>query len=249
MNLRKSSLILFAFCAMTTSSFASDLFTAIDEGSSDAVEEALKSTADINAKDKFGRTALHKAINKGDVEIIEMIIAKGADVNAKDVKGETPLHTAAWKENEELMTLLVGKKADPSLTNSYGQTAQEIVFMLKAMPSPVNNAQNATILETSGVCYDYRAKMNDMENRDPGIDGFNLTTGKYLNKARDSYFLFEKDMTAVFSDPKKGEVKGTYTVEGRYVYLKLKNMTRKLKVINFTELQDCYSGILFNLAQ
>jgi len=249
MNLRKSSLILFTFCAMTTSSFASDLFSTIDEGSDDDIAEALKSTTDINAKDKFGRTALHKAVNKGNIDIIEMIIEKGADVNAKDAKGDTPMHTAAWKENEDIIKLLVEKKADPSLTNTYGQTAQEIVFMLKAMPSPINNAQNDSDLEASAICYDYKAKRNDMENNEPGIEGFNLTTGKYLNKTRNSYFTFEKDMTALFSDPKKGEIKGTYTVEGHYVYLKLKNMSRKLRIINFTELRDCHSGILFNLAQ
>ena len=249
MDLQKSFLILFAFCSMVASAVASDLFSAVDEGCSDDVAEALKTTTDVNAKDKFGRTALHKAANKGNIEIVEMIIAKGADVNAKDIKGDTPLHAAAWKENEDLMKLLVENKADPKITNTYGQTAQEIVFMLKAMPSPVNTTQNENDLEAIGICYDFKAKNNDMEKSDPGFEGFNLTTGKYLNKPRDSYFSFEKDMTAIFSDPKKGEFKGTYSVEGRDVYIKFKDMNRKLRIIKFTELKDCNSGILFHLEQ
>lgn len=249
MNLQKSFMILFALCAMTSSSFAADLFQSIEKGSSDDVAEALKSTKDINAKDQFGKTALHKAVNLGDFEIIEMILEKGADVNAKDIKGDTPLHTAAWKENEDLMKFLIEKKADPQITNTNGQTAQEIVLMLKAMPSPVSATQNANDTDAVGVTYDFKAKMNDMEKRTAGIEGFNLTTGKYLNKARESFFSFEKDRTVYFTDTKGGELKGTYSVEGRDVYVKFRNTSKKLRVISFTGLKDTQSGILYTLEQ
>ncbi|OGV39095.1 MAG: hypothetical protein A2020_13445 [Lentisphaerae bacterium GWF2_45_14] len=247
MGLPRLFLILFASCAITASAFASDLFKAVSKESSDDVAEILKTTTDINKKDQFGRTALHRAVNRGDLEIVEMIIAKGADVNAKDIKGETPLHAAAWKENEDIIRFLIENKADPNIINAYGQTAQEIVLMLKATPSPVNTSQNNADLKAIASYRDFKAKNNDLEKNDPGIEGFNLTTGKYINKARESYFSFNADMTVVFSDPKNGERKGTYSVEGRYVYVKLRGMSRKLKVINFTELKDSCSGLLFNI--
>lgn len=58
--------------------------------------------ADVNAKDKEGRTPLYRAIDgpdgdvvlRGDRQIVEMLIQAGADVNAGTPWGETPLHAA-----------------------------------------------------------------------------------------------------------------------------------------------------------
>ena len=45
--------------------------------------------ADVNARDKGGRTPLHRAY---DFEIVKLLIDNGAEVNVRNNSGETPLH-------------------------------------------------------------------------------------------------------------------------------------------------------------
>ena len=46
---------------------------------------------DVNARDTFGRTALHYACSAGQLELVKVLIENGADVNQKNNGGETPL--------------------------------------------------------------------------------------------------------------------------------------------------------------
>ena len=54
-------------------------------------ELLLLKGADIEARDKDGRTPLFIACSKNNVDICALLISKGADVNAKDNRGWTPL--------------------------------------------------------------------------------------------------------------------------------------------------------------
>ena len=38
----------------------------------------------INAKDVWGQTPLHKSVRKGDLRVIKQLLVKGADITAKD---------------------------------------------------------------------------------------------------------------------------------------------------------------------
>ena len=79
------------------------IWDAARTGNIEAVKQHLAAGTDVNAKDKYGRTALHHAANK---EIAELLIAKGADVNAKRDYGWTPLMDAARKGHKEIVELL-----------------------------------------------------------------------------------------------------------------------------------------------
>ena len=83
---------------------------AVKAGNIEAVKQHLDAGADVNAKDRYGRTPLNYAATRGLKEIIELLIAKGADVNTKievgDYKGQTPLDGAIQWNHPETADLL-----------------------------------------------------------------------------------------------------------------------------------------------
>jgi len=58
------------------------------------IEIFMAKGVDINGKDVFGNTPLHKAVGRRNFWLVEFLVKKGADVNAKDNNGKTPLNLA-----------------------------------------------------------------------------------------------------------------------------------------------------------
>jgi ankyrin repeat protein len=103
----------------------------------EAAKILLASGADVNTKDRYGRTPLHlvianfyygKTIRK---ELTKFLIANGADINASDNCNRTPLHYACsfnkicgvWKnEKEDIAKILIANGADVNIKNNYGET-------------------------------------------------------------------------------------------------------------------------------
>ena len=86
---------------------------AAKEGNIEAVKKHLAAGADVNAKDRYGYTALGRAVSVGHKETAELLIAKGADVNITAL-GKTLLDTAIKRKHTEIADLLRkhgGKKA------------------------------------------------------------------------------------------------------------------------------------------
>lgn len=77
--------------------------------------------ADINAKDRYGTTALHSAAYYGLNNIIEMLIATGAKVDENDNQGITPLMLAVEKGHKTIVEMLLD--ADTTITCQNGETA------------------------------------------------------------------------------------------------------------------------------
>jgi cytohesin len=77
--------------------------------------------ANVNAKDAWGGTPLHKAAANGKKEVAELLIAAGADVNAK-TNNDTPLHAAASHGQTEVVELLIAKGADVNAKVKDGRT-------------------------------------------------------------------------------------------------------------------------------
>lgn len=74
----------------------------------------------INARDDFGRTALHEAARAGALQSVRRLLDLGADVKLGDVYGTTPLHLAARGARLEVCMALLDAGADVNAANKLG---------------------------------------------------------------------------------------------------------------------------------
>ena len=98
-----------------------ELFAAARKGDIEAVKVVLQKGVDVNAKTRYGATALHYACDRGHLEVVRFLIERGADVNARaeidcnGMGGQTPIFHALTNHNalnSELGQFLIACDAD-----------------------------------------------------------------------------------------------------------------------------------------
>ena len=86
------------------------LFEAVRKGDVAAVTAALDHGADVNAKFRYGTTALFKAAERGYAEVAKVLLDRGADVKVKDTfYGTTAITWALDGKHVEVVKLLLQK--------------------------------------------------------------------------------------------------------------------------------------------
>ena len=89
---------------------------AVRKGDLASVTALLDKGADVNAKFRYGATALFKAAERGHVEIVKLLLARGADVSVKDTFYQATAMTWALDSSHvEIVAALLEK--DPSSVN------------------------------------------------------------------------------------------------------------------------------------
>ena len=83
----------------------------------------LSHEATLNAKCKFGKTALHYAVEKNIPETVGFLIAQKADIEARDMAELTPLHTAIKCRLVAMVALLLEHGADSGAMDLAGDDA------------------------------------------------------------------------------------------------------------------------------
>lgn len=106
--------LLFSFAialAQTPKRELNDKFwEAVRNGDLATTTALLDQGADVNAKFRYGTTALFKASERGHLEIVKLLLARGADVTVKDTfYGATALTWALDNDHFEIVTLLLQK--------------------------------------------------------------------------------------------------------------------------------------------
>lgn len=107
-------------------------------GRSHLVRVLVDRGADLNLRDRDGRTALHHALTTRESSgYARELVRNGADVNARDKHGRTPLFYAVSINDRELVKQLLESGADPRIRDELGKTALWYARMQEKIDSAI----------------------------------------------------------------------------------------------------------------
>ena len=109
------------------------LYEAVRKGDAAAVTALLDRGADVNAKFRYGATALFKAAERGNAEVTKVLLDRGADVNVKDTfYRATAMSWALQNDHLNVVRMLLEKGAegaDDVLMSGVQEGKEEVVKM------------------------------------------------------------------------------------------------------------------------
>jgi uncharacterized protein len=198
------------------------LFEAVRKGDVAAVNTALDRGADVNAKFRYGTTALFKAAERGYTEVAKTLLDHGADVKVKDTfYGATAMSWALDNKHADIVKLILQKdssyvddvlsagvsQGDADLVKAAldlgGAKAQTLTAALALSSSDEKNAAITELLKKAGaqppfavdaaILQTYAGKYKG----DPGPEiAVTVKDGKlFATFGRDAYELMALDKT------------------------------------------------------
>lgn len=104
---------------------------AVRRGDLAAVRRLLESGSDVNARDRYGQTALMTASRDGNLEIVHLLIANGTDLDHTAKYGLSALMLAVINGHVEIVQVLAQAGARQDLRGTgapgfSGQTALDL---------------------------------------------------------------------------------------------------------------------------
>lgn len=167
------------------------LYEAVRKGDAAEVKSLLDRGADVNARFRYGATALFKAAERGHAEVVKLLLERGADVSVKDTfYNATAMTWALDKGHAEVVRAILSKSPDGAADDVLsagasggnvalvkaaiergGLTAETLTAALAAADSNPERAEIAALLKTAGA------------KPPPEVDAATLQTyaGKYRN--------------------------------------------------------------------
>lgn len=118
--LRRIGLVLFGLLLAPAAVFAQNpkqelndqMWEAARKGDAAAVTALLDKGADVNAKFRYGTTALFKAAERGNIAVVKVLLARGADTTIKDTFYQaTAMTWALDNDHVEVVRALLEKDA------------------------------------------------------------------------------------------------------------------------------------------
>lgn len=120
-----SSFVAVLFLGIATGAFGAEAIVAQAAEKADwaAVQKLIEQSADVNAIQPDGMTALHWAVHHENLDSVKRIIAVGGRVKAENRYGATALAIACINGNEAIVSELLRAGADPNAKLRGGETA------------------------------------------------------------------------------------------------------------------------------
>jgi ankyrin repeat protein len=118
MNTGKITILLLALFVFQLPALAQDpkqqlndqLWEAARKGDAAAVAALIDKGADVNAKFRYGTTALFKAAERGNTDVVKVLLARGADVTVKDsFYGTSAMTWALDHDHDEIVRVILEK--------------------------------------------------------------------------------------------------------------------------------------------
>lgn len=99
------------------------LLAAIKGNDCREVQNLVSQGANLEAKDRNGRTSLYWASCNGYLGVVQCLIDVRANLEVRDNNGDTPLHCAAWSGQLDIVKSLIdSRRADVNIKNDDGWT-------------------------------------------------------------------------------------------------------------------------------
>lgn len=115
----------------TKLSFGTALHRAVYRNHSELIQFLLKSGADVNTKDCYGRTPLCHSLGsqRAELKTIQLLVGHNADVTASDDEGKTALHFALVRgAGHEVVRVLLAHNADVTVCDEDGYAALRVAI-------------------------------------------------------------------------------------------------------------------------
>jgi outer membrane protein assembly factor BamB len=121
-----------------------ELWNAARDGDVARVTRALEKGADVNAKTRYGATALTFAADKGRIEVVKLLIERGADVNAQDSFYQMRALDMAMMNNHSDVALLLLDRGSKGVMNvlMMGIQRKNMPVVAAALASPEITLEN-----------------------------------------------------------------------------------------------------------
>ncbi len=217
-----------------------------------AVKALLDSGADVNAKFRYGATALFKAAERGHVEVVKLLLERGADITVKDTfYGATAMTWALDNDRVEVIGLLLAKQPssvdDVLSTGARGGNVGLVRIALAQGGAKAETLTSALVLATEGE--DKNAEIAEMLKKagavpPPEIDAATLQSyvGKYKSEQGTEIVITLKD----------GKIFGTQTGQPPFAFIPVDKTTFRLAAfdgIRFTFIIDGGKVTSFSVVQ
>ena len=177
------------------------LYEAVRKGDVAAVTAALDRGADVNAKFRYGATALFKAAERGNAEVTKVLLDRGADVNVKDTfYRATAMSWALQNDHLNVVRLLLEKGAegaDDVLMSGVREGKEEVVKMAldggKIKPADLTPALAFSMNANTTAITDMLKKAGATPPLDVDAATLQLYAGKYKGDTGPEVTISVKD--------------------------------------------------------
>jgi ankyrin repeat protein len=113
----------------------------------------LDQGADVNEKNQFDSTPLHRAIQTESLDVVKLLVSQGADVHERGIGGATLLHEfETYAGSPDVMKFLVSQGADVNATDNDGNT-------------PLHHAARNDLLDAVKCLVSLGANVNAIDHR------------------------------------------------------------------------------------